>query len=188
MTDSIESTISLQVTPFAKTYLRETSRWGFFLAIMGFIFIGLLILGGFFAGSYLSSLSQMTGARTPFPGFLLGMIYVVMGVLYIFPTYYLYQFSRKMKIAIATTDSGVLESALENQKSLYKFMGILVIVILAVYIVIGGIALIAMFAMRPQARSTTSRSRLAPARRARSSASSRSSTTKSRCTGVQWRR
>ena len=38
----------LQVTPQAQSYLTESAKWGKFLAIMGFIFCGLMVILAFF--------------------------------------------------------------------------------------------------------------------------------------------
>ncbi len=83
------------------------------------------------------------GSAMPYPGFLVGFIYVLMGLLYFFPIYYLFRFSAQVRPALASKNPQDLESALENLKSHYKFIGILMIVMISIYVLIGGGALIA---------------------------------------------
>ena len=55
----------LVLTEEAKGYLRESAKWAKFLAILGFIFIGLFALGGLIIAANLGAL----GDELPFPSF-----------------------------------------------------------------------------------------------------------------------
>ncbi len=129
----------LTVSPTATVYLAETSRWAKFLAVLGFCFIGLIVVIGLFAGTILSSM----GGALPYPPFAVGIFYILIGAVYFFPIYYLFKFAIKLKPAIQQRDPGDLESAFENLKSHYKFIGILMIITLALYVVGGGFAVLA---------------------------------------------
>ncbi|WP_162183657.1 DUF5362 family protein [Wocania ichthyoenteri] len=65
-----------------------------------------------------------------------GLIYVVMALIYFFPIYYLFNFSRKMKSALSTANKDDFKSAFTNLKSHYKYMGIFTIVIISIYVLI----------------------------------------------------
>jgi hypothetical protein len=69
-------------------------------------------------------------------GTFLTVFYLLVALLYFFPVYYLFQFSVKMKAALAQQSSELLQQAFENLKSHYKFMGILMIVVLGFYVII----------------------------------------------------
>lgn len=129
----------LTVSPIASDYLSETGKWGKFLAILGFCFVGLIILAGLFAGTLFSAM----GTPMPVPGFLVGLIYVLIGLFYFFPVYYLFKFSSQVRGALMSKNSQELDLAFENLKSHYKFIGIFTIVILCIYVLIGGGALLA---------------------------------------------
>ncbi|HMV08917.1 MAG TPA: DUF5362 family protein [Cyclobacteriaceae bacterium] len=76
-------------------------------------------------------------------GAFLTVLYLAMAVLYFFPIYYLFQFSSKIKAALQTQSSELLEQAFSNLKSHYKFMGILLIIVLGLYaiaLIFGGLA------------------------------------------------
>ena len=65
--------------------LNETRKWTKFLSILGFIGIGVMLIGGIFAGSYLGSMTSNIPGGTPVPGALYSVIYVVMAIVYFFP-------------------------------------------------------------------------------------------------------
>lgn len=131
---------NIAVTEAATYYLRETSKWAKFLSIVGFVVSALTVLGGFFAGSIVSALSAMGGgefggvaALGAGMGVFFGIIYILVGLLYFFPSLYLYRFSEKTKIALSTMDSRQLAEAMKNQKSFFKFWGMLVAIMLGLY-------------------------------------------------------
>lgn len=137
MTIDLTDKDPLFVSEQSIVYLRETIQWTKFLAILGFIVCGILIIAGFFVGTLLSTMSPMNQpSAMPFSGFAFGLIYVIIALFYLIPCYYLFQFSTKMKLALLKRDSMLLERAFQNQKSLYKFMGILAITVIAIYAVI----------------------------------------------------
>jgi hypothetical protein len=121
----------LQVSETATAYLRESAKWSLILSIIGFIGTGFMVLAAFFI--------MVAGAAGPFgAGGAIGMgiVYLIIAVLYIFPIYYLYKYATQMKAALNESDNGGLTSAFENLKSHHKFLGIGAIVIISLYILI----------------------------------------------------
>lgn len=112
-------------------YLIATSKWGKFLAIMGYIGMGILILIAILMMFGLSSLGKVSGIK--FPVALMGFVYIILAVVYYFPVNYLYKFSVRIKKGLNTKDLPTIESGFRNLKSLFKFMGILTIVIISIY-------------------------------------------------------
>lgn len=130
-----ENTNVLHVDNNAKAYLAETAKWAKFLSIIGFIGMGLMVIMGFFMGSIIANKAYMLGMSGG-EGLLMSsfsFIYIVIAAIYIYPLWKLYQFADLSKRALVTNDSSLLTSALEAQKSMFKFMGILTIVMLAIY-------------------------------------------------------
>lgn len=128
-----------------KDYLVETSKWGKFLAITGYIGMGFIVLLGlvFMLGS--SAFNSL--ANTGFPIGVFGLVYILMAVLYYFPVTYLYRFSSNIRKGLNTGDPESVSSGFKNLKSLYKFMGIFTIVILSIYVLAIVIAIpVAIFA------------------------------------------
>jgi len=142
MNDSIlddthnETTNSL--TQASISYLKETAKWCQFLSILGFIFIGFILIAAIGMLIFGSALNSSLGASQGFifPTSLAALLYLGIGALYFFPIYYLYNFSSKMKKATFSGGSHELEESFKNLKSHYKFVGIFTIVILSIYLLI----------------------------------------------------
>jgi Family of unknown function (DUF5362) len=132
----------LQLDQPSINYLNEASRWSRFLAILGFIYIGLLLLFAIIFGSIGNSLMQGTGSESEMPklsgAFICFLLILVAAVLFV-PVLYLFNFSSKMRRALRSNDQMVLADALKNLKSFFKFYGILAIIVLSLY----GIAILA---------------------------------------------
>jgi len=112
-------------------YLFEAAKWGKFLAIVGYVMMGLLVVLAFVMMFGVSLLSKAAG--TGFPMMMIGMVYLVLAGVYFIPVTYLYKFSVQMKQAVESQDEGLYTSSFENLKSLFKFMGIFTIVMLSLY-------------------------------------------------------
>ena len=137
----VENGENLMIDWRSKEFLKETAKWTKFLAILGFVGIGLMVLGSLvmlFAPS-----SLMSNGDFPFGGKIFMMLlYLAFAVLYYFPISYLYQFSENTKKAIENNDNNAIRDAFEFLKSHYKFMGILTIILLSFYAIIIFIGLI----------------------------------------------
>ena len=112
-------------------YLMITSKWGNFLAIVGYIGMGLLILVGILMMVGMSFMNNYSHTGSEF--WLIGLLYILLAVVYYFPVTYLYKFSIQIKNGLSQKDQSVLTSGFLNLKSLLKFMGILTIVFLSLY-------------------------------------------------------
>lgn len=126
----VESLISINNE--IKHYLIETSKWAKFLSILGYIGVGFLILGGIVASIGLSIFSSISDFG--FPMALVGLVYIVLGVLYYFPVSYLHKFSVQVKNGLTSNNQEAVNTGFENLKSLFKFMGIFMIVVLSIYV------------------------------------------------------
>jgi hypothetical protein len=129
-----------------RDYLLETTKWGSFLAIMGYIGMGFLCLAGFMVsiGFSLAGSSIDVG----FPFWVLGIIYIIMAIVYYFPVTFLYRFSKNLKQGLLAGSNDLVTLGFENLKSLFRFMGILTIVVLSIYalFLVVGLPLILIFA------------------------------------------
>lgn len=130
----------LKLNEEAKGFLQETGKWAYFMSIVGYIMVGLFVLVALFMGSTMAALGGGAGALG---GGFISFIYILLALLYFFPIYYLNKFGVKVKKAIAENDSLELTEALKFLKSHYKFIGILTIVMLCIYVAMFLIAIIA---------------------------------------------
>ena len=140
MQNAIKELEQLTITSGAKGFLTETSKWCKFLSILGFVGLGLLLLSSFFINTIYSNMSQ--ASAMPFNlGIVMTIVYVLIIAIYIFPIYYLYQFSIQLKKALISKDDETLASAFEMLKSHYKFTGVFSIIMLSIYVLAGIVGL-----------------------------------------------
>jgi hypothetical protein len=127
----------LHIDQTSVNFLGETARWSRFLAIIGFIYCGLMVIFGIFFGTFMSLMAPAMGGDAAMSvvgsGLLSGFI-IIISLLLFFPAFYLFNFSTKMKKALHHNDQPLLTESLKNLKSFFKFYGIFVIVALSFYI------------------------------------------------------
>lgn len=129
----------LQVTAQGQSYLTESAKWGKFLAIIGFIFCGIMVVLAFLIPALMSQLTQnsssagVTFSFTPVIRTVMTVLYLILAILSFFPCLYLYKFSAKMQIATKNTSQDNFDESLMNLKSMFKFFGIFTIITLSIY-------------------------------------------------------
>jgi hypothetical protein len=74
-----------------------------------------------------------TSSPSPFPVWALGFVYAPMAALYIYPGVKLWQYGSAISRVEASRAPADLESALEQQKSFWKYSGVTLIVMVALY-------------------------------------------------------
>lgn len=134
----------LSLNDLAIAALRESAKWSLFLSIVGFIFIALMVIMGAFMAVAMAAIPNdpYGGAMGPMganpfnaiKGYI-GAFYILLAVLYFFPVYYLYKYANGTKQALESGNEFVLSDALVNLKSHHKFLGIMTIVMISLYIV-----------------------------------------------------
>jgi len=140
-------------------YLKGAVPWLRFVGILGFIGAGLVVLMGF---SMAPIVSVMNRAWAEIPGFeslrgvfsvtfsgFMVVMFIGAGLLMFFPSLYIFRFGEKINSYLRTGADRELELAFQNNKSFWKFVGIICIIQLAFIplLIIGGIitALVVVF-------------------------------------------
>lgn len=126
---------NLTLTSTTIGFLEQIRKWTRFLAIVGFVMTGLMVVIAFSFGTIMNMFSP-SGAMGNIAGMgstVITIIYLIVAVIQFFPVYYLYRFSANLDRALTNNDQQHLESAMSFLKSHYKFVGILVIIVLAFY-------------------------------------------------------
>lgn len=127
---------NLIITTALKSDLSETARWGKFMAIVGFVSVGFLLLLAFsliFAGDISKQMSGVSGAVVSF-------FYFIVAIIYLFPVVFLFRYSNEMKRALEGDDQQKLEAAFGNLKKIFVFFGVVTAITLLFYV----LAIIAM--------------------------------------------
>lgn len=123
-----------------KSYLRQTVRWTNFLAILGFIGTGFMILFALImilGGGAMSQYSSQFPIRGMAIGYsVFGVIYLAVSALYFYPVFCLYKFGRLMKYGMMTENEVQITEAFRYQRNMYRFMGIMMVVIIGLYVLV----------------------------------------------------
>jgi hypothetical protein len=122
-----------QLTTAAVEFLQESAKWSKFMAIIGFIGIGLMVLVSLFMAIGFSAMGASTMPELPFSMSVFSIIYVLFAAIYFFPVYYLYQYATKTSAALYSKNKQLLADGLENLKSHHKFLGIFTLIIISLY-------------------------------------------------------
>lgn len=122
-----------QLTTAAVGFLQESAKWSKFMAIIGFIGIGLMVLVSLFMAIGFSAMGASTMPELPFSMSVFSIIYVLFAAIYFFPVYYLYQYATKTSAALHSKNKQLLADGLENLKSHHKFLGIFTLILVSLY-------------------------------------------------------
>lgn len=128
-----ENVKKIELNDIAVNALRVSAKWSLFLAIMGFIGIGFMIIGAIYISSALSAFPDNASPIVAMKG-VISVIYIVLAALYFPPVYYLFKYATDMKNAIQDRDSEDIGDALNYLKSHHRYLGISMIVIMSLYI------------------------------------------------------
>jgi len=131
-----QNLFELQLDQPSAAYLGEAAKWAKFLAIIGFIFCGLMILAALFAGSIIGAMmsSMGGGSASMFGSGFVTVLYLCLTAIYFFPCLYLFRFASQMQDALHSNEQNKLQTSFKNLKACFRFMGILFIVIMSIYI------------------------------------------------------
>jgi uncharacterized membrane protein YjgN (DUF898 family) len=139
MADTSQSSLfELALDQESIEHLTETARWGKFLAVVGFVGCGMIVIMAFVMWAIFSSSlfpnppHYSNGADTRVFGFLGGAVFagmfMVYATIYFFPCIFLYRFSVRLKMALRANDQVTLNQSLKAQKYLFRYIGVLTII------------------------------------------------------------
>ena len=127
--------------------LAGTKPWVRLCSIMGFIGAGFMILaglmmmaGGAIGGSSNSSMRGLGWMQT-----FMGVIYIALSVMYLFPSLKLWKYGTAIIRLMSSQSAADLEQALVEQRGFWKFVGIVVLIYLAIValgLILGMIAVV----------------------------------------------
>lgn len=124
----------LEISPEILNKLNSTRKWTTFLAVLGFIVLGLVIIGGIAAGLFLTKFKTQEH-NLGFPESLLTIASLVVGLVYFFPVLFLFRFSRNTRDAIHNLDNVKLVKGFRNLYLFFKIIGIIVILVMLIYVI-----------------------------------------------------
>ncbi|WP_424963525.1 DUF5362 family protein [Ekhidna sp.] len=124
---------NLTLTIDDKNNFLETAKWGKFLGIVGFILSGLIIIVSLI---FIGGVGLNPGELYPGIGSGIGFFYLIFSLIYIFPSLYVYRFAVHIQEGIRSDDQEKCSSAYNNLRKLFLFIGVMTIVVLALYVLV----------------------------------------------------
>lgn len=122
-----------EIGPEIIKHLNATRKWSRFLAILGFIVLGLLTILGLITSTFLSVFSIGESGRV-IPEYIMILLFAVAVVMFFFPGLFLFRFSKYTSLAVKTSDTRSLLKAFRYMRLYFMSIGILIITIIAAYI------------------------------------------------------
>jgi hypothetical protein len=125
---------SIEIDHVTLSNLNVTRKWTMFLAVIGYIFLGLYVILGLLAGTIMSAFKS---GETIFglPESFTLIAVPVSAIILFFPGIYLLRYSKYMAIAVKKLSKEDLHLSLKNLKKYFVYQGVLVIFILVLYLV-----------------------------------------------------
>jgi hypothetical protein len=110
--------------------LRGTKPWVRFLSVLGFIGTGLGVL----AGLGLGAAGGLGAGLAMSESLMFGMIYVLMALLYFFPSLQLHRYAGAIEDALRTRASAAVATALQKQQTFWRTVGIMMLVLIVLWV------------------------------------------------------
>jgi hypothetical protein len=123
--DFYNASTSFNITQPMLLSLRHTKPWVMLVSVIGFIYIGISV---FFSVVAMFIFSQFNDTGSFVSSSMLVVMNILMGILYFFPSLFLFKFASSIGRLLDGGGATEMEEALSNQKSFWKFVGILVII------------------------------------------------------------
>ncbi len=133
--------------PGVQSALAGTKPWVRLCSILLFVSAALMIVVGGLAG-IMGSMALGGGAET----MALAIVYPLMGLLYLIPGLYLFRYAKRIGDYLTGGQEVQLELALDAQRSFWKFVGILSVIAIVVFLlgIVAAIAIPTMLRMSGQ--------------------------------------
>lgn len=133
--DTISEENKIEISSEALDNLNVTWRWTTFLSVLGFIFLGLIIIAGI-ATSLFLTVFKTQQTNLGIPESLMMVVFATIGILCYFPVFFLFRFSKNIRDAIQNHDQRKLAKGFRNLRLFFAYFGILVILVISVYLIL----------------------------------------------------
>lgn len=123
-----------QLTDLSASYILTAAKWGKFLAILGFIITGLIVVASVAMSIVLNSLqTEMIPINLPFAPIVFSVLYIIFAAIYVIPVIFLNTFCNNAIKAVQQSNTENLTISFRNLKNLFVFIGIATIILLCLY-------------------------------------------------------
>ncbi|MCC6458959.1 MAG: hypothetical protein IT260_00720 [Saprospiraceae bacterium] len=153
--NDLQSSESLEVGRITRYNWLKTSNWALFLAIVGFVFLVIALLGLSSVVQSFQMLAAMSGDSEAlaifqrYSPYFMAFFLVILGV-QLLVNYFQLRFALQLKRSVNLTDQEALESAWLHFRNLFRTVGIMTIVLISFYFFIVFAAMAYAMAMNSQ--------------------------------------
>lgn len=124
---------NLEIGQDTLKHLDTLRKWTMFLAVLGFIFFGLIIILGLITGTFLTAFNQSSKTQG-IPDAFVFAAFIALALINFFPVLFLFRFSKHSSLAVAHHDTKEMHIAIKNLKRFFIYIGVFLIVVIAVYL------------------------------------------------------
>lgn len=134
--ESGEEQEQLVVTEEIRSYIYETAKWTKFLSIVGLVLAVFMALAAFSANAIIETITATTpGNPLAQMGSAFIMVYFLcISLMLFYPSFLLFKYANAATTAVLYADQENFTIAMKKMKSVFKFWGIMTIIVLAMYI------------------------------------------------------
>lgn len=125
--EQFTSNAPLFLKPDSYKNCKSIANWTLFFSILGFIFIGLMLIGGLFL---VLTAGALGGGDM---GGLVSLVYFIFSLIYLLPVVFMFKFSRDMSKAISLKNNENFNAALANLKTHFLIVGVFTILVIIFY-------------------------------------------------------
>jgi TRAP-type C4-dicarboxylate transport system permease small subunit len=132
--DDLSYNKRLEVNIEGYSYLLTITKWSKFLAIVGFVTIGIILLVMIGMSIGVGALGDAFGSElNDGLGIFLMVFYIIILGLYIYPVWHLYKFSQLGRQGLENNDGDLLNLGFKHLKNCFVFIGWITLILLILY-------------------------------------------------------
>jgi hypothetical protein len=132
--DSNPETRKMEIGQDTLKHLNTLRKWTMFLAVIGFIFLGLIIILGLITGTFLTAFN-ISEKAPGIPDALVLASFIGLALITFFPVFFLFRFSKLTYSAISKYDPKEMHRAIKSLKRFFLYISILLILTILIYII-----------------------------------------------------
>lgn len=129
---------TIHIDNITQKYLKTAARWAKFLALLGFVFVGLMILAGIFVGIIynITESDLMMDQKMPVPSYIISLFYLLGAMIFLIPNLFMNSFANKTVKAIEKKDADILSKSFRSLKNWFLFYFLSIVVLILVYVIV----------------------------------------------------
>lgn len=141
-------TPQLIVTEDMRSYIYDMAKWANFLGIIGFVLSAFMLMAALTVGPAINAnpeMAKMLGQFGAMDRATFSLVFFIYGIAFFYPSFLMVRYAAKAKQGVLYGEQANLNEAMAKLKSLFKYFGILAIIIIGLYLmalvsaIVGGI-------------------------------------------------